>query len=89
VIRLLLIIHVPEASNKRGVAVTLRPFDSFSLRFESAEHVVRTVFDDIIVDRGSLRSAFRARFNVNVRDALRSLGSSVGEMRITQNISLR
>jgi len=39
VIRLLLIIQVPDASNKRGAAFTFRPIDRFSLRFERAEHV--------------------------------------------------
>jgi len=30
------------------MALTLRPVDGFSLRFEGAERVVRMVFDDII-----------------------------------------
>jgi hypothetical protein len=69
VIRLLLIIQIPDASNKRGVALTFRPIDRFSLRFEGAEHVVRMVFDDIIVNMAPLRATLGARFNVNVRHA--------------------
>ena len=75
VVRLLLIIQVPDASDKRGMVLTFRPSDCFSLRFEGAEHVVRMVFDDIIVDMAPLRAALGARFNVNVRHTLLSLGS--------------
>jgi hypothetical protein len=67
VIRLLPIIQMPDASDKRGVSVTFRPIDRFSLRFEGAEHMVRMVFDDIIVDTAPLRAALWARFNVNIR----------------------
>ena len=74
VIRPLLIIQVPNASNKRGVAPTFRPIDRLSLRFESGEHVIRMVFDDIIVDMAPLRAALGTRFNVNVRHAPLSLG---------------
>ena len=35
---------------QEGSGPTFRPIDCFSLRFEGAEHVVRMVFDDIIVD---------------------------------------
>ena len=72
VIRPLLIIQVPDASHKRGVVLTFRPFDRFSLSFEGSERVVRMVFYNIIVDMASLRAAFGARFNVNVRHALLS-----------------
>jgi hypothetical protein len=76
VIRLLFIIQVPDASDKRGVALTFRPIDRFFLRFESAEHVVGMVFDDIIVDGVPMRATLGARFNVNVRHVLLSLGGS-------------
>src|ERR1700720_274868 len=75
VIRLLPIIQMPDASDKRGVAVTFRPIDRFSLRFEGAEHMVRMVFDDIVVDTAPLRAALWARFNVNIRHTVLSLGS--------------
>ena len=88
-IRFLFFIQVSNASNKRGMAVTFRPIDSFSLRFEGAEHVVRMIFDDIILNGAALGSALWARFNVNVRHALISLGSFFGEMRITQSLRLR
>jgi hypothetical protein len=74
VIRPLLLIQVSDASDKRGVALTFRPIDRFSLRFEGAEHVVRMVFDDIIVDMAPLRATLGTRFNVNVRHALFSVG---------------
>jgi hypothetical protein len=73
VIRLLLIVKVPDASDKRGVALTFRPIDRFLLRFEGAEHVVGVVFDDIIVDGVAVRAALGARLNVNVRHAFRFL----------------
>jgi hypothetical protein len=56
VIRLLLIVQVPDASNKRGVALTFRRIDRFSLGFEGA-NVVCMVFDEIIVDMAPLRTA--------------------------------
>jgi hypothetical protein len=43
VVRLLLIIQVPDASDKRGVGPLLRPINRFSLRFEGAERMVRVV----------------------------------------------
>jgi hypothetical protein len=75
VIRPLPIIHVPDPSNKRCVALTFRPIDRFSLRFEGTEYVARVVFDDIIVDMAPFRAPLGARFNVNVRHALLPLGS--------------
>jgi len=68
----LLIIQVSHASNKGRVALTFGPIDCFSLRFEGAEHMVRMIFDYIIVDTTSLGAALGARFNVNVGHALRS-----------------
>ena len=81
-IRLLLIVQMPDASDMRGVAVLLRPIDRFPLRFEGAECVVHVVFHDIVVDMATLRAALGARFYVNVRHALRSLGSFVGGNRL-------
>jgi hypothetical protein len=40
------------------------------LRLEGAENVVGMIFDDIIVDMASLRTALGPRFNVNVRHDL-------------------
>jgi hypothetical protein len=73
VIRLLLIVHVPDASDKRSMALAPRPIDRFSLRSESGEHMVGMVFDDIIVDSASLGPALGARLNVNVRHPFSSL----------------
>jgi len=38
VVRLLFIIQVPDASDKRGMGLTFRPIDCFSLRFEGGMH---------------------------------------------------
>src|ERR1700730_12756591 len=43
--------------------------------FEGAKHMVRMVFDDIIVDTAPLRAVLWARFNVNIRHAVLSPGS--------------
>jgi hypothetical protein len=57
VIRLLLIVQVPDVSDKRSTALAFRPIDRFSLRSEGAEHMVGMVFDDIIVDMAPLGPA--------------------------------
>jgi hypothetical protein len=75
VIRLLLIIQVPHASDKRRVAVSFCPIDRFSLCFEGAEHMVHMVFDYIIVDGASLRPTLGTGLNVYVGHDLLSLGS--------------
>jgi hypothetical protein len=49
-VRIFLVIEVADASNKWTVTIRLRPIDCFFLSFESAEHVVRMVFDYIIVN---------------------------------------
>jgi hypothetical protein len=64
VIGLLLIIQVPDPSDKRVMAPGSRLIDRFSLRLERAEHMVRMVFDDIIVDPAPLRPTLGPRFNV-------------------------
>jgi hypothetical protein len=74
VIRLPLVIQVPDASDKWGVAHTLCPLDRLALRSECGEHMVSVILDDKIGDSASLGSALRARFNVNVCHDLLSLG---------------
>jgi len=49
------------------MALSFRPINRFSLRFEGAEHVVRMVFDDIIVDPAPLRTSFGPRLDIDVR----------------------
>jgi hypothetical protein len=61
---------VPDASNEGRVPLSFGPIDRFLLRFEGAEHMVRMIFDYIIVDATSLGRALGARFNVNVAHAL-------------------
>lgn len=67
VIWLLFVIQVPDASNKGVVPVTFFPCDRFMLSLACLEHMVRVIFDDIIVDGGTLRPAFGTRLHVNVR----------------------
>jgi hypothetical protein len=66
-IRNLLVIEVPHASDKGMVTILLRPIDCFFLRFEGTEHVVVIGFDHIIVHVRSFRAALGAGFYVNVR----------------------
>lgn len=66
-VRNLLVIQVPDASDKRMVIILLGPIDCFFLSFESAEHVVRVVFDYIIINVRSFRTALGTRFYVNIR----------------------
>jgi hypothetical protein len=73
VIRFLLIIQMPDARDKRGMALISCPIDCFPLRSEGREDMVGMVFDDIIVDPGPLRPALGAWLDVNVRHALLSL----------------
>ena len=61
VIRFPLVIQVPDASDKGGVAAFFCPIDRLLLGFEGAEFVVGMVFDDIIVDRTAMWSAFWVR----------------------------
>ena len=68
-----LVIQMPDASDKRSVTVRFRPIDCFFLGFESAELMVRRVFDYIIVNGRSFRTTLRAAFDVNVRHSLLSL----------------
>lgn len=60
----LLVVQVPDESDKRMVALTFRPIDGFSLGVEGAEHMVRMVFDDIIVDPAALGASLRTRLDV-------------------------
>jgi hypothetical protein len=48
-VRIFLVIEVPDASDKGMVIVRLRPIDCFLLSFEVAKHVVCMVFDYIIL----------------------------------------
>jgi hypothetical protein len=49
------------------MSITLGPIDRFILCGKGAEYVIGVVFDNIIVDTGSLVAALRARFNINIR----------------------
>jgi hypothetical protein len=43
---------MPDASNKRGVPLSLCPLDRFPLGPERAEPMIRMVFDNLIFDGG-------------------------------------
>lgn len=61
VVRLLLIIQVPDASDKRGVGLLLRPINRFSLRFEGAERMVRVVLHKARLDKTGQGTGTRTR----------------------------
>ncbi len=65
-VRNLLVIEVPDASDKGMVTIRLCPINCFFLSFESAEHVVLIGFDHIIINVRSFRAALWTRFYVNV-----------------------
>jgi len=66
-VRNLLVIEVPDASDKGMVTILRRTIDSCSLSFESAEDMVRIGFDNIIVNVRSFRAALGTSFYVNIR----------------------
>jgi len=66
------VIQMPDASDKRSVTIRFRPINCFFLRFESAEHMVRMVFDYIILNGRSLSTTLRTGFDVNVRHSFLS-----------------
>lgn len=68
-VRNLLVIQVPDASDKRMVTNRLRPIDCFFLSFETAKLVARMGFDYIIVNRRPI-TALGTGFYVNVRHSL-------------------
>jgi hypothetical protein len=72
-VRVLLVIQVPDASDKGSVTLRFRPIDCFFLSFECAEFVIRMVFDYIIQNGRPFSPTLRAGFYVNVRHGLFSL----------------
>jgi hypothetical protein len=66
-VRNLLVIEVPDASDKGMVTIRLRPIDSCSLSCESAEDMIRVVFDHVIVNVRSFRAALGTGFYINIR----------------------
>src|SRR6516225_2665120 len=54
VVRLLFVVHMPDARDKRMVPFFLRPGDGFMLCFEGGQHMVRMILDNIIIDVRSL-----------------------------------
>ena len=77
-VRVLLVIQVPDASDKGIVTLRFRPIDCFFLGFESAQLMVRMVFDYIILNGRPFRATLRTRFDVNVRHSLLSADILVG-----------
>jgi hypothetical protein len=67
-----LVIQMPDASDKRSVTLRLRPIDCFLLGFESAELMVRMVFDNIILNGRPFSATLRTGFDVNVPYSLLS-----------------
>jgi hypothetical protein len=58
---------MPDPSNKRVVALSLRPLNRVSLCFVRSEHVVGVVLDDIILDCVAVGSALWPSFDIDVR----------------------
>jgi hypothetical protein len=56
-----------------SVAVIFRPINRFSLRLKVGQDMVRTVFDDVIVDPAPLGATLGTRLNVDVRHGVLSL----------------
>ena len=53
-VRLFLVVQMPDARDQGRMTVTPGPFDGFLLRFESRPHMIGMVIDDIVVDRITL-----------------------------------
>ena len=68
----LLVIQVSDASDKGSMPLRFRPIDCFFLGSESAELMVRMVFDYIILNWRPFRATLRTRFDVNVCHSLLS-----------------
>ena len=56
-IRLHLVIQVPDARNQRRVPVLLRPIDCPFLRMENSKGVVGMILDHVIFDSTAFRPA--------------------------------
>ena len=65
-VRLFLVVHMPDARDERMVSFFLRPGDGFMLCFERGQHMVRMILDNIIVDVRSLLTPLRPRLNVYI-----------------------
>jgi hypothetical protein len=75
-VRVFLIVQMPDASDKGNVTFRFRPIDRFFLSFKSTGHMVRMVFHYIILN--GFKAALRTGFNVNVRHSLLSPHIVVG-----------
>jgi hypothetical protein len=72
-IGILLVIKVPDTSYKRMMTSFLCPINGLFLSFEGSEHLIRVVFDYIILNGGPFRATLRTSFYINVSHGL-SLG---------------
>jgi hypothetical protein len=57
----LFIVHMADTGNKRVVPLVLGPVYRLTLRFERSEHVIRVIFDDVVVNRTSFRPPLLGR----------------------------
>jgi hypothetical protein len=81
-VRILLVIQVPDASDKGSVTLRFRPIDCFFLGLESTELVVRMVFDYIILNSRPFGAALGTSFYVNVRHSLFSRDILVAKFKL-------
>src|ERR1700712_3613973 len=56
-VRLLLLIQVPDAGYQGGMAAGLCPIDCLMLRLEGGKHVIRMIFNNVIIDMSPLGPA--------------------------------
>ncbi len=66
---ILLVIKVPDTSYKGMMTSCLCPINRLFLSFEDFEHMIRVVFNYIIMNSGSL-TTFRTSFYINVGHSL-------------------
>lgn len=72
-VRVFLVIQVPYPSDKRSVTLRFRPIYCFFLSSESAELVVRVVFDYIILNGRPFRASLGTGFYIDVRHSFSPL----------------
>ena len=65
-VRLLLIVQMPDAGDERMVSLFPRPIDRLMLRFERRQCVVRVVLDYIVINMAAFGPALWSWFNIDI-----------------------
>ena len=66
-VRLLLVVEVPDPGDERATAFLASPGDGLVLGFGRVQYVVGMVFDDEVVDGTVVRATLGACFDIDVR----------------------